>query len=142
MTTAFVSRPVPALPPERHWKNLINQSEDEALATDPNVETFTVLSYNILCEKYATEQLCEHAPASVLSWEYRKELILAEVMNYNADFLCLQEVSIAKYEDYFTPCLARKDYEGVHWSTSQGETMNGADQRQVDGCATFYKASK
>jgi CCR4-NOT transcription complex subunit 6 len=146
-TAALVSHlrdscPVPAPPPERLWKNLISHQEREALAADPSVETFSVLCYNILCEKYATERLYGYTPAWALSWEYRKELILTEVMNYDADFLCLQEVDIAQYEDYFIKHLTAQDYEGVYWPKSRYKTMNDADRRQVDGCATFYKASK
>jgi len=36
-------------------------------------------------------------------------------MNYDADFLCLQEVDIAQYEGYFIKHLEGQDYEGVHW---------------------------
>jgi CCR4-NOT transcription complex subunit 6 len=136
------SCPVPAPPPERIWKNLISQAERDAMAADPNVETFSVLCYNILCEKYATERLYGYTPSWALSWEYRKELILTEVMNYDADFLCLQEVDIAQYEGYFIKHLKGQDYEGVHWPKSRYKTMGEADRRQVDGCATFYKASK
>jgi CCR4-NOT transcription complex subunit 6 len=146
-TSALVSYlrdscPVPAPPPERQWKNLISQAERDAMASDPNVETFSVLCYNILCEKYATERLYGYTPSWALSWEYRKELILTEVMNYDADFLCLQEVDIAQYEDYFIGHLKGQDYEGVYWPKSRHKTMGEADRRQVDGCATFYKASK
>src|ERR1700729_3225346 len=50
-TSALVSYlrdscPVPAPPPERQWKNLISQAERDAMASDPNVETFSVLCYN------------------------------------------------------------------------------------------------
>lgn len=136
------SCPVPSPPPERVWKNLISPAEREAMASDPHVETFSVLCYNILCEKAATERMYGYTPSWALSWEYRKELILTEVMNYDADFLCLQEVDIQQYEDYFIEHLKGQDYEGVFWPKSRYKTMAESDRRQVDGCATFYKASK
>jgi CCR4-NOT transcription complex subunit 6 len=136
------SCPVSAPPPHRTWKNLISQAERDAMAADPHLETFSVLCYNILCEKYATERLYGYTPSWALSWDYRKELILTEVMNHNADFLCLQEVDIAQYEDYFIKHLTAQDYEGVYGPKSRYKTMNDADRRQVDGCATFYKSSK
>lgn len=136
------SCPVPAPPPERLWKNLISQPERDALAADPHAETFKVLCYNILCEKCATERLYGYTPSWALSWEYRKELILTEVMNYDADFLCLQEVDIGQYEDYFIKHLSEQDYEGVYWPKSRYKTMSGPERRLVDGSATFYKASK
>ncbi|KAG5641853.1 hypothetical protein DXG03_004112 [Asterophora parasitica] len=136
------SCPVPTPPPARQWKNLLSPAEENAVAADPHVEIFTVLSYNILCEKYATERLYGYTPAWALTWDYRKELILTEVMNYDADFVCLQEVDITAYEDYFLKHLKTQDYEGVHWPKSRYKTMKDTDRRQVDGCATFYKASK
>ncbi|KAF5385920.1 hypothetical protein D9615_002602 [Tricholomella constricta] len=136
------SCPVPTPPPARIWKDLLSPAEQEALQADPHAETFSVLSYNILCEKYATERLYGYTPAWALTWDYRKELILTEAMNYDADFLCLQEVDIAAYEDYFLKHLKAQDYEGVHWPKSRYKTMKDTERRQVDGCATFYKASK
>lgn len=136
------SCPVPDPPPERLWKDLISQPEREALAADPNVETFSIVCYNILCERAATERLYGYTPAWALSWEYRKELILTEVTNYDADIVCLQEVDIAQYEDYFIKHLTKQGYEGVYWPKSRHKTMKESDRRQVDGCATFYKTSK
>ena len=136
------SCPAPAPPPERQWHSLITPAEREAMEADPSVESFSVLCYNILCEKYATERLYGYTPAWALAWEYRKELILSEIVNHNADFLCLQEVDNAQYEDYFVKKLDERDYEGVYWPKSRYKTMNDADRRLVDGCATFFKKSK
>ncbi|CCL99643.1 uncharacterized protein FIBRA_01663 [Fibroporia radiculosa] len=136
------SCPVSASPPDRIWKDLITTAERESLASDPNVETLSALCYNILCERCATERLYGYTPSWALAWDYRKELILAEIVGHDADFVCLQEVDIAQYEDYFLRNLSERDYEGVYWPKSRYKTMNEADRRLVDGCATFYKASK
>ena len=136
------SCPVPTPPAERIWKTLLSHQEQEALESDPYAETFSILSYNILCEKYATERLYGYTPSWALSWDYRKELILTDIMNYGSDFLCLQEVDIAHYEDYFLQQLKDQDYAGVYWPKSRYKTMNDADRRQVDGCAIFYKDSR
>ncbi|KAG6919371.1 hypothetical protein DXG01_006920 [Tephrocybe rancida] len=136
------SCPVPTPPPERVWKNLLSPAEEEAMQSDPYTETISVLSYNILCEKYATERLYGYTPAWALTWDYRKELVLTELMNHDADFLCLQEVDIAAYEDYFSQHLKGNDYDGFHWPKSRYKTKKDTERRQVDGCATFYKASK
>ncbi|KAI9571806.1 Endonuclease/exonuclease/phosphatase [Boletus coccyginus] len=136
------SCPVPAPPPERLWKHVITAAEREAMNNDPHTEVFSVLCYNILCEKYATERLYGYTPSWALSWDYRKELILTEVMNYDADFLCLQEVDTTQYEEYFIKHLQGQEYEGVYYPKSRYKTMSDADRRQVDGCATFYKANK
>ena len=134
--------PVLAPPPVRMWQMLQSDAERKAQDADPSVETVSALCYNILCERCATERLYGYTPSWALVWEYRKELILTEVMNYDADFLCLQEVDVAQYEDYFLHHLGGQGYEGVYWPKSRANTMEEAQRRLVDGCAIFYKASK
>ncbi|KAI0358592.1 hypothetical protein OH77DRAFT_1420998 [Trametes cingulata] len=136
------SCPIPTPPPDRQWKHLIGPAEREAMAADPTTETFSVLCYNILCERCATERLYGYTPSWALRWDYRKELILTEIVNHNADFVCLQEVDNAQYEEYFSKTLADHDYEGVYWPKSRYKMMSESERRLVDGCAIFYKASK
>ncbi|GAA5944757.1 hypothetical protein JCM3775_006489 [Rhodotorula graminis] len=131
------SCPVPPPPPERAW-----------LAIEPDVlpqpdkrpeETFSLLCYNILCDKYATGQMYGYTPSWALNWDYRKELILQEVLNYGSDIVCLQEVDVEQYETYFLEHLSAQEYDGVHYSKSRARTMSGDEKRSVDGCATFFK---
>jgi len=147
-TPAFISYlrdtgPVPAPPPERVWKPLLSPAEQDALINDPSAEMVSVFSYNILCEKYATEKLYGYTPSWALSWDYRKQLILTEIISSDADFLCLQEVDVAQYGEYFSKHLGMRGYESVYWPKSRAKTMNNEqDRRLVDGCAIFHKTSK
>lgn len=136
--------PVPTPPANREWIQVITPAEREVMEADPHAETFSVLCYNILCERAATTRMYGYTPSWALAWEYRKEVILTEVMNYNADFLCLQEVDIYQYENYFVPALSQEgvDYEGVFWPKGRSRTMSESDRRLVDGCATFFKKNK
>ncbi|KAE8228510.1 hypothetical protein CF326_g6554 [Tilletia indica] len=118
------------------------EDEDEDEAPEPSPESFNLLTYNILCDRYATSQMYGYTPSWALSWDYRKELILQEVMSYSADVCCLQEVDIEQYEDYFLHHLSQQDYEGVFWPKSRARTMRDEERRHVDGCAIFYKANK
>lgn len=141
---AYLRDHCPSLPPpeERLWHSPLSQPERDAIAADPNVETLSVLSYNILCEKYATERMYGYTPSWALAWNFRKDLIMKEVKQYGADFLCLQEVDTAQYEEFFLQNLFEDGYEGVYWPKSRYKTMKDADRKLVDGCATFYKSSK
>lgn len=56
--------------------------------------TFTVLSYNILADVYATNELYSYCPSWALSWPYRRQNLLREIVGYRADIVCLQEVNI------------------------------------------------
>lgn len=52
--------------------------------------SFTVMCYNVLCDKYATRQLYGYCPSWALNWEYRKKGIMEEIVNCDADIISLQ----------------------------------------------------
>ncbi|SNX85106.1 related to CCR4 - transcriptional regulator involved in carbon catabolite repression [Melanopsichium pennsylvanicum] len=139
------SCPVPLPPPEREWimidADLPDIDNDKSASQAPQ-ESFNVLSYNILCDRYATAQMYGYTPSWALAWDYRKEFILQELMSYSADICCLQEVDMEQYEDYFLHHLSQQDYEGVFYPKSRARTMRDEEKRRVDGCAIFYKSNK
>lgn len=51
---------------------------------------FTVMCYNVLCDKYATRQLYGYCPSWALNWEYRKKGIMEEITSCDADIISLQ----------------------------------------------------
>ncbi|TEB28497.1 hypothetical protein FA13DRAFT_794599 [Coprinellus micaceus] len=129
-------------PPPRQWKNLLTGPEREALSADPHNESFSVLCYNILCERYATERLYGYTPNWALAWQFRRNAITKEILAHGTDVICLQEVDIQQFEDYFLKTLGENGYSGVYWPKSRAKTMNESDRRLVDGCATFYKNTR
>ncbi len=48
------------------------------------------MSYNVLCDKYATKQIYGYCPTWALSWEYRRKGIMDEIIHGSADIICLQ----------------------------------------------------
>ncbi|KAA1122437.1 Glucose-repressible alcohol dehydrogenase transcriptional effector [Puccinia graminis f. sp. tritici] len=138
------SCPVPLPPSERDWitidSDLSNHHNDHH-GYSPPPETFTTMCYNILCERYATDRMYGYTPSWALNWEYRKDLILQELMQYGADIICLQEVDVEQYEDFFVQSLKDQGYEGVFYPKSRARTMGSEERRHVDGCATFFKTS-
>ena len=130
------SCPVSVPPGEREWVPV----EPDPPAQKPTPPTFTVMCYNVLCEKYATAQIYGYTPSWALAWEYRKDLVLQEIYNCDADVVCLQEVDIEQFESFFLPNLAQHGYEGVHYPKSRARTMSSEERRRVDGCATFFRS--
>ncbi|WFD42922.1 poly(A)-specific ribonuclease [Malassezia psittaci] len=131
------SCPVSVPPPEREWIAIDAKIAPEK--EDPN-NTFLVLSYNVLCEKYATPQMYGYTPRWALMWDYRKEFILQEITSYGADICCLQEVEMGQYEDFFEPKMQQCDYEGLFWPKTRARTMRDDEKKHVDGCATFFNS--
>ncbi|XP_065846589.1 CCR4-NOT transcription complex subunit 6-like [Oscarella lobularis] len=123
-------------PPERPWVPLRPADKPR---TGP---TFTVMCYNVLCDKYVTRQLYGYCPAWALEWEYRRQNILKEILNYGADIISLQEVQSEQYHLFFKRELARHGYDGIFNAKSRTRTMAEQDGLLVDGCAIFFRVSK
>ena len=100
------------------------------------------MSYNILCDKYATRQLYGYCPNWALIWEHRKMLIIDEIRNYAADIICLQEVETEQFYNFFLPELSREGYDGIFSPKSRAKTMSENDRKHVDGLAILYRKRK
>jgi len=123
-------------PPSRPWIQVspLDRSCPTAL--------FTVMCYNVLCDRYATRGLYGYCPQWALNWEYRKKGILDEVRHYSADIIALQEVETDQFYKFFLPELKRDGYEGIFSPKSRAKTMSEVDRKHVDGCAIFYRTTK
>lgn len=128
------------LPPsERDWVILGETSKNSA--NGPS-EKFTVVTYNTLCDRFATSQQYGYTPARALSWEYRRDLLLSEIKGHDADIVGLQEVDYGSFHGFFREQLAYSGYKGVYWPKGRAQGMPEEEAKVVDGCATFYKDNK
>ncbi|KAK7278802.1 hypothetical protein RJT34_23838 [Clitoria ternatea] len=101
---------------------------------------FTVLSYNILSEAYASNDLYNYCPSWALSWPYRRQNLLREIVGYRADIICLQEVQSDHYEEFFSPELDKHGYYGLY-KRKTTEVYSG-NTNTIDGCATFFRRDR
>eukprot|EP00252_Welwitschia_mirabilis_P025063 TRINITY_DN7692_c0_g1_i1.p1 TRINITY_DN7692_c0_g1~~TRINITY_DN7692_c0_g1_i1.p1 ORF type:complete len:614 (-),score=96.22 TRINITY_DN7692_c0_g1_i1:751-2592(-) len=143
-TTILTNRVIPApSPPPRRMipvnsvDGVANFDHDDRSL---NPETFTVLSYNILSDLYATIELYGYCPSWALSWPYRRQNLLREIVHYHADILCLQEVQSDHFEDFFAPELEKHGYTAVYKKKTT-EVYTGSAYA-IDGCATFFRRDR
>ncbi|XP_029456311.1 CCR4-NOT transcription complex subunit 6-like isoform X3 [Rhinatrema bivittatum] len=122
--------------PQRPWITL--KERDQILPS----ASFTVMCYNVLCDKYATRQLYGYCPSWALSWEYRKKGIMEEILNWDADIVSLQEVETEQYFSLFFPALKERGYDGFFSPKSRAKIMSDQEKKHVDGCAIFFKTEK
>ncbi|KAG2686867.1 hypothetical protein I3843_09G027600 [Carya illinoinensis] len=98
VNTILTSRVIPAPSPSpRHLIPVNGADAMGHLDSDGRVSssgTFSVLSYNILSDVYATNDVYSYCPSWALSWPYRRQNLLREIVGYRADIVCLQEVYI------------------------------------------------
>jgi CCR4-NOT transcription complex subunit 6 len=75
----------------------------------------------------------------MLSWPYRRALIIQELLQADADILCLQEVQSDKFEAELLPELREAGYDGIYRQKSRDLVGQFG---KVDGCAIFWRVSK
>ncbi|GFQ67194.1 2',5'-phosphodiesterase 12 [Trichonephila clavata] len=96
------------------------------------------VSYNILADLYADSEtarttLFPYCPAEALMLDYRRQLYLKEIIAYNADIICLQEVDRKVFYGDLIPVLSSTGLDGIY-SEKGGQV--------VEGLSCFYRTSK
>ncbi|XP_034072570.1 LOW QUALITY PROTEIN: CCR4-NOT transcription complex subunit 6-like [Gymnodraco acuticeps] len=122
--------------PQRPWITLKERDQVSPSAA------FTVMCYNVLCDKYATRQLYGYCPSWALNWEYRKKGIMEEITSCDADIISLQEVETEQYYTMFLETLKERGYDGYFCPKSRAKLVSEQERKHVDGCAVFYKTEK
>lgn len=122
-------------PPERRY---ISYIDTNSVVNDK--DRLRVFSYNVLAESYATIDRYFYCASWALDWNYRKQRILQEMLAYDCDILCLQEVEAIQYSNFFQPEMSKAGYNGVFAPKSRARTME--DWGSVDGCVIFFKKNK
>ena len=66
-------------------------------------------AYYGLAMTYAHEILYPYCDPSALDIDYQQCLIVHELLGYNADILCLQEVDLKTFQRFMLPAMKDKD---------------------------------
>ncbi|XP_039298769.1 2',5'-phosphodiesterase 12 isoform X2 [Nilaparvata lugens] len=95
---------------------------------------FRVITYNILSDIYtetaeALSHLFHYCPRYALKMDYRKQLLIKEILGYNADLIFLQEVDEFFFNRDLKYVLGPAGYEGCF--ALKGSTVK-------EGVACFY----
>ncbi|KAK4559716.1 hypothetical protein RGQ29_008777 [Quercus rubra] len=99
--------------PPRKMIRLPNTLNSNLKAQSSDDVVFSVLSYNILADSLSTKAF-SYCPKWALAWEYRQENLLEEIIKYDADILCLQEVQCDHFENFFEPELKKLGYSVMY----------------------------
>ena len=118
LKTSYVISPPPPPPPRRMLlvRNnvVVSVGKPGTARTNTSRLGFTLLTYNVLAEIYATPEAYPYCAAWALPWNFRRRTILRELVNYRADVMCLQEVQADHFEQFLEPELAKFNYAGVY----------------------------
>ncbi|EAY88687.1 hypothetical protein OsI_10162 [Oryza sativa Indica Group] len=143
-TSIMTSRVIPAPTPTPRRLIPVNSADVmgqfDLDSRNSSFGTFTVLSYNILADTYATSDTYSYCPTWALSWPYRRQNLLREIIGYHADIICLQEVQSNHFEEFFAPELDKHGYQAL-FKKRTTEVYTG-NLQSIDGCATFFRRDK
>lgn len=100
-------------------------------------KSLRVASYNLLADYYADSEdgrtkLFNYCPEYAIKIDYRKQLLLKEILGYNADIFCMQEVDFKVFDGDMIPFLGGQNMAGVH--NKKGTTP--------EGVSTFYRTDR
>lgn len=128
---------------ERSWQQSVTaQAASDVPVVQPECEdpgTVTLLQWNILSQTLGVQGnfLCDK---EALQWEHREPLLVQEILRYNADILCLEEV------DCFSQLAASIDgpdgFTGVWIPKPRSPCLHFEDNMGPDGNAIFWRKSK
>ena len=102
-------------------------------------DKFRVVSYNLLADLYADSDysrtvLFAQCPHYAMDINYRKQLIIKELLGYKADIICLQEVDNKIFDFDLLPVLSdHDDFDGV-FKRKGGQVS--------EGLACFWRTTK
>ncbi|KAL3515738.1 hypothetical protein ACH5RR_022640 [Cinchona calisaya] len=141
-TSPVIQRPRPCP------RNMLVFCSVDGLSRNPNARKpfkdgdFKVLSYNILADLYSKRKVHGRrgCPAWALTWEYRRKNLLEEMLSYDADVLCLQEVQSDHFKNFFEPEFERFGYSAIYKKKTNG--VYDAKRYIIDGCAIFFKKDR
>lgn len=94
-----------------------------------------VMTYNILADMYVSREVDDetfmfpHVKYEHIRKTRRMPMIVAEILAYKADIICLQEVDGAIYDAYFDPVMKAMGYDGFYSNKASC---------QREGCALFW----
>ena len=104
----------------------------------PSDEIIRVQHWNSLAQALSQDNFVK-CPPEALEWKTRKFRILEELLLYNADIICLEEVD---YFEFVHKSLIAVGYEGHFFPKPNSPCLKLPNHSGPDGSAIFYKRDK
>eukprot|EP00878_Enallax_costatus_P027361 GHUV01029442.1.p1 GENE.GHUV01029442.1~~GHUV01029442.1.p1 ORF type:complete len:285 (+),score=43.65 GHUV01029442.1:252-1106(+) len=115
--------------PSKHGRGPAIVGKSDRLST-AHKDDISIVSYNVLADVFAKK--LHYADEKLLDWRsYRFPLFQQQVLSWQADILCLQEVDVVWLSDYLE-FAASAGYEAVYQETKGKQVV----------CMTLYRPQK
>ena len=104
--------------------------------------SLTVMSFNILADNFVGLGF-GYCPYWAKCWDYRKGLVVQEILEGNCEVVMLQEFEYGTCKHEIGPLLSNAGYEFCYKPRGRIELINEEIMRKrVDGCGIFFKKDK
>ncbi|ETO83671.1 hypothetical protein F441_02351 [Phytophthora nicotianae CJ01A1] len=127
---------------ELPFRAFVPAKQDVAdLAELADLEKVSVLSYNVLSQMGARRMQRRgksYVSAAILNIRQRRERLLREILSYDADIMCLQEVD--EYDDWWAAELAIAGYDSIY-ATSAASDSTTVTKDIDEGLVTAFRKS-
>ena len=117
---------------KRPFLPIVNMRESwldqRSMQNDP-IKGLRIMSYNLLADLYISRDLeqrtmYQHCDAQFLPKGRRMPLLVYEILAYQPDVVCLQEVDASVFEELFRPVLTSQGYRG-YYSNKESKQLEG-----------------
>ncbi|KAG3010148.1 hypothetical protein PC128_g9140 [Phytophthora cactorum] len=127
---------------ELPFRAFVPAKQDVAdLAELADLEKVSVLTYNMLSQMGARRMQRRgksYVGAATLNIRQRRERLLREILSYDADIMCLQEVD--EYDDWWAAELAIAGYDSIYATSATPDSTTVAKDID-DGLVTAFRKS-
>ncbi|XP_022108070.1 nocturnin-like isoform X2 [Acanthaster planci] len=124
---------------KRSFRSLLGDTVDRAEGRDNT--SIRIMQWNVLADALSkgADNFIK-CPREALEWDTRRVSCLREILTYDPDVICLQEVD--HFHDFFKVQLERVGYKGVFKAKPDSPCLDCLSNNGPDGCAVFYKLEK
>ncbi|XP_072040257.1 nocturnin-like [Amphiura filiformis] len=131
----------PLLTREFHSVGVVGNGDANADSIKDSNDCIRVMTWNTLADALClgSDNFIK-CPKKALKWETRKYRCLEEILTYNPDVVCLQEVD--HFPDFYQPMLEQIGYKGTFKPKRYSPCLDVLHNSGPDGCAIFYKQNK
>jgi len=109
------------------------------VGSDDDDDCVKLVQWNILSQTLGVVGDFSVCPLEALSWEYRKPLLVQELLSHKADLLCLEEVDCFPQ---LSSELQSSGYAGIWVPKSDSPCLQFQPNMGPDGNALFYSKTK
>ncbi|XP_018898393.2 nocturnin isoform X2 [Bemisia tabaci] len=118
--------------------NMNGNLEDKDKNSDD--ERIRILQWNVLSQALGQNNdsfVC--CPDEALEWKRRRYHMVQEIVSYNPDVVCLQEVD---HFEFLKKALKTQGYQGTFFPKPDSPCVYIKDNNGPDGCAIFFREDK